>query len=114
MNTHVQRISLSLLIGIAATVLLTAAASLCFDFGAEAATRVLSWPNTLLQTFVPQLNIGTAEEPFYEGTPLNILAYIASFPLSIGVYSLVAYMIMRKYFPLSRESNGAATKSDEK
>lgn len=101
---------LSVLIGVAVTALLTVAASVCFDLGAEVATRILSWPNTLLQSLVPPLNIGTAERPFYEGTPLNILAYFASFPLSVGVYSVVAYVVIRKRWPASGGTDRAVAK----
>jgi hypothetical protein len=96
MKTRMLTILLSLVIGIVVTTVLTVAASFCFDIGAEVATRILSWPNTLLQSLAPPLNIGTADKPFYEGTSLNILAYFASFPLSVGVYSAVAYMVLRK------------------
>jgi hypothetical protein len=51
----------------------------------------LLWQNTLLQGFAPLGNMGTPEHPIYEGTPLNFLAFLASIPLSIIIYSLVAY-----------------------
>lgn len=51
----------------------------------------LIWPNTFLQSQVPLNNIGTAEKPIMEGTPLNFLAFIASIPLSWVIYSCVAY-----------------------
>ena len=49
MRTRMLSILLSVLIGVAVTAPLTVAASVCFDPGAEVATRILSWPNTLLQ-----------------------------------------------------------------
>lgn len=114
MKTRMFTFLLSLAIGIAVTAVLTAAASFCFDVGAELATRFLSWPNTLLQSLVPPLNIGTAEKAFYEGTPLNILAYLASLPLSVSVYSAVAYVFLRKRWLRSEELNGAAAKDTGK
>jgi hypothetical protein len=104
-----RTILLSLVIGVGVTAVLTAAASLCSDFGAEVATRILSWPNTLLQSLTPRLNIGTAEKPLYEGTPVNILAYFASFPLSVGVYAVLAYMVLRKRWPMSGGTDGGVS-----
>lgn len=39
-------------------------------------------------------NIGTAERPVMEGTPLSFLAFIASIPLSWLVYSIFAYICL--------------------
>jgi hypothetical protein len=86
---------MSFSVGCLATILLTAAAWWAIGAGAVSVGRILSWPNTLLQSFVPGHNIGTAEKPVYEGTPLNFAAYIASIPLSVLVYSLVAYLFIR-------------------
>jgi hypothetical protein len=81
----------ALVIGIAATLVLTVAASFSHSAGAELAARVLSWPNTLLQSLVPPHNIGTVESPFYEGMPLNVLAYFASVNLRpYGAISVAA------------------------
>lgn len=90
---------ISLGIGIVVTIVLTTAASLSYDLGAELATRILSWPNTLLQSLVSPHNIGTPEKPVYEGTAFNVLAYFASFPLSVIVYSVVAYRLLNKRRP---------------
>ena len=87
---------LALGIGLLLTVGLTVAAQLSHQAGGEVWTRILSWPNTLLQSFVPCNNIGTSAHPFCEGTPLNLLAYWASYPFSIFVYSVVAYFIVRR------------------
>ncbi len=96
MRSRLSILSIAFAIGAAITLMLTVAASLAHDIGAELATRILSWPNTLLQGLVSPHNIGTMEKPFYEGTALNVLAYFASFPLSISVYSLVAYFLIRR------------------
>jgi hypothetical protein len=100
----------SLLIGIAATAALTAAASLSFDIGADVAAQILAWPNTLLQSLVTPLEIGTEERPFHEGTPLNVLAYLASFPLSLVVYSVLAYIFLRMRQSKTKESSCVAAK----
>ncbi len=35
--------------------------------------------------------MGSPEHPVYEGTPLNFLAFLASVPLGIVIYSVMAY-----------------------
>jgi hypothetical protein len=95
MRSRPVTVLMSLSMGCLATFLLMAAASCAIHAGAVSVGRKLSWPNTLLQSFVLPHNIGTAEKPFYEGTPLNFAAYIASIPLSVFVYSLVAYLFIR-------------------
>jgi hypothetical protein len=62
----------------------------------ESVRELVFWPNTLLQYLVPAPNIGTAEHPFYEGTPLAFLAFLVSFPFAVIVYSLVAYAFLRR------------------
>ena len=54
----------------------------------------LFWQNSLLQHFAPLHNIGTPERPIYVGTPINFLAFLASIPLSIVIYSAVAYVAL--------------------
>lgn len=103
----------SLAIGIAVTLALTAAASLTYDVGAEFTTRLLSWPNTLLQSMIAPHNIGTTEKPVYEGTPLNLLAYFASFPLSICIYTLVAYLLISLRKSKPRNGNGSSGSADK-
>ena len=66
------------------------------QLGAEFVSDILFWPNTLLQSLVPLHNIGTAEQPFYEGTPVNIAAALISFPLAVLAYSSLAYIILRR------------------
>jgi hypothetical protein len=71
-----------------------------FQAGAELISEILFWPNTWMQSLVPLLyglpNIGTPDHPLYEGTPVNIAVFFVSFPLSILVYSAVAYVFVRR------------------
>ena len=84
-------------VGIALTAAMEFAAYFVYDLGAEDLARTLTWANTLLQRAVPCNNIGTTAEPFCEGTPLNLLAYFASFPVSLAAYSVVAYgLVLRR------------------
>jgi hypothetical protein len=62
----------------------------------ESFSLVAFWPNTLLQSLVPCHNIGMGEEQWCEGTPINVLVYVLSFPLSVAVYSTVAYWMIRR------------------
>lgn len=77
--------------GVGITLLLLIAAILIdSDF-----SRVLMWQNSLLQSMTPQVNIGTPEHPIYEGTPLNVLALVASVPLGFLIYGLIAYFTLK-------------------
>ncbi len=85
-------------IGVALTAATEFSAYFAYDIGAEGLAHALTWANTLLQDAVPCNNIGTAAEPLCEGTPLNLLAYFASFPLSLAAYSLLAYgLVLRRF-----------------
>jgi hypothetical protein len=43
----------------------------------------------------PGFNIGTAEKPLYEGTPVQVIAYLAGIGLSVFVYIALAYILSR-------------------
>jgi len=58
-------------------------------------SSALVWPNTFLQSLTPLHNIGTAERPTMEGTPLNFLAFFAGILLAWLIYSLIAYVWLR-------------------
>jgi hypothetical protein len=87
----VKRILLALAIGALATVALFALSFAADSFGLTSLANGLLWQNTLLQSFAPLGNIGTSEHPFYEGSPLNLLAFFTSIPLGIIIYSVMAY-----------------------
>ncbi len=57
--------------------------------------NVLLWPATVLVSLVPSVNIGTAEEPFYEGTPIHLLAWLAGILLCVPYYALAADALIR-------------------
>ncbi len=82
-------------LGAIATLLLAFLAERAHVMGSSALSHMLFWQNSVLQSLVPVHNIGTAEHPFYEGSPLNVLAYVASFPLGFVVYGAVAYVGLR-------------------
>jgi hypothetical protein len=83
--------------GILLTVVLTFASYLLDKIGANSLASVFFWPNSLLQSAAPCVRGSGLERPFCEGTPINALAFVASFPLSIAAYSAIAYIILRRY-----------------
>jgi hypothetical protein len=87
----IKRILLAFAIGVLATAVLFALSFAADFFGFTSLANGLLWQNTLLQSFAPLGNMGTPEHPVYEGTPLNFLAFLASVPLGIVVYSVMAY-----------------------
>lgn len=57
-------------------------------------SHILYWQGWWLQTFIPCLNIGTAENPVCEGTPLNLVVFLLGIPFGIILYSLLAYGVI--------------------
>lgn len=90
----IKRILLALVIGTLATAVLAVLAFAADRAGLDALATGLFWQNSLLQGLVPLGNMGTPEHPVYEGTPLNILAFFASFPLGILIYGGAAYALL--------------------
>ena len=80
-----------MVLGLLATLALNVLAYVADYLGCPLLSNVLIWPNALLQSLIPLHNIGTAERPIMEGTPLNFLAFIASIPFGWLVYSCIAY-----------------------
>jgi hypothetical protein len=94
--TRAKSLAIAVGIGVLLTVALTGAAYFSHYAEAETAAKVLSWPNTLLQSLIPCVDVGTPSHRMCEGTPLNVVPYDASFPLSIIVYGLIAYAVIRR------------------
>ena len=93
MSRRWVRILLAVVIGVFVTI---GTAAIALALSSESAREVLFWPNTVLQYLVPAPNIGTPDHPLYEGTPLNFLAFAASFPFAVVVYGAVAYVFLRR------------------
>lgn len=92
----VKKFILSIVIGIIATLILLAAAFGFDELGYPDVSRAIFWQNSVLQSLVPLHNIGTAEKPIYEGTPLNILAFYVSIPFGFLIYSILAYVLINR------------------
>jgi len=97
MKSQTARVLWALAIGLLLTAGLATTAYLLHIAGAERIARGLFWQNTLLQSLVPMYNIGTPERPIYEGTALNYLAYLASFPMGFVVYSILGYIGLSRW-----------------
>jgi hypothetical protein len=92
-----SRRSTQLLFAVAIGVLVTTVTAFAASaLTSESAREILFWPNTLLQSFVSAPNIGTPHHPLYEGTPLNSLAFLVSFPFAVIVYGAIAYVFLHR------------------
>jgi hypothetical protein len=81
--------------GIALTLLLLACTFAADSAGHPSLAQGMFWQNGLLQSAVPLNSIGAMQEPVYEGTPLNIMAFFASIPLGFIIYGVAAYVALR-------------------
>ena len=86
---HQRRALLAFLIGVAPVLL---AITQLRTHGAF--TKFVLWPAILIGGLVPRHNIGTADKPFYEGTPVHLLAAYLGFMLSLILYSGIAYALL--------------------
>lgn len=81
-------------IGAILTALLASVAFALSGTPLEPIGRVAFWQNELLQSLTPKFNVGSVEQPMYEGTPLNFLAFLLSVPLGVVVYAAGAYVLL--------------------
>jgi hypothetical protein len=84
-------LSYRLIIGALISAGLIGTAYLADMSGYKAFSGILFWPNTVLQDLMPCVPIEASRQYFCEATPLNLLAYIASFPISVAVYGAIAF-----------------------
>lgn len=92
----IKRVLLALAVGLIVTGLLIGLSFAADSFGFPTVGSALFWQNTLLQSCVPLINIGTEAHPVYEGSPLNFLAFLGSVPLGVIVYSVLAHVVLTK------------------
>ena len=95
-NSKGLRLVVAMVIGVAITAILAVGAKVAHEQGAKSLARVLFWQNTMLQSLVPVHNIATPDRPVYEGTPVNYAAYLASYPLGVLVYAVVAFAALSR------------------
>jgi hypothetical protein len=95
MKTRTKHALLALLAGTGITLVLLGSSWFAYDRGQTKVSRVLYWQGAALQTLAPHPNLGTAEDPIYEGTPVDAVFYFAGIPAGIFVYSLLAFVFLR-------------------
>jgi hypothetical protein len=96
MRSRIACFAIAAAIGVLLTAVLQVASYVAYESGFEFLSYGLNWPNLVFQSLVPCNNIGTPEQPFCEGTPVNYFAYVASVPVGAAVYTFVAYLFMRQ------------------
>jgi len=96
MNPGVRRAIVAFLIGIAATATLYGVSSLAYRAGNRDLARALYWQGPALQSLVRGVNVGTAEHPIMEGTPVHFALFYAGLPLGVLIYSVVAFSFLPK------------------
>jgi len=93
-ETMIKRMWVAVAIGIFITLILLALAYVASSAGMKTLAQVLFWQNSVLQELIPSHNIGTLENPVYEGTPLNFLAFACSIPFGFMIYGIIAYIML--------------------
>ena len=86
------RVAVSLFLGVGITAASTVAA---FWVESELILSILLWPVRLIVGLIPPLNIGTEEDPFYEGTPIDIFGAMLGLILSAIFYGGVVYLVLK-------------------
>ena len=89
-----KRVIIAGAIGIGFTFALLACAIAADNAGYPEIVRIVFWQNELLQSLTPLSNMGAEENPVYEGTPLNDLAFYASIPLGFVIYGSMAHRVL--------------------
>jgi 4-amino-4-deoxy-L-arabinose transferase-like glycosyltransferase len=92
--TLTRRILLAFIIGVLLTLLLAWFADEANRYGYDDLSSALFWQNSALQAHIPMLNVGTADHPIHEATPLHVLAFLASFPIGFLVYGVGAFIVI--------------------
>jgi hypothetical protein len=73
----------SIVIGVGISALFQVLALVAYKAGHPLVTRLLDWPNTLIQAAVS------------DGSSVNLPGYFASLPLGVAVYGVGAYLFLR-------------------
>jgi hypothetical protein len=95
-QSKAKSILVAIVLGVGISALLQVLALVAHEHGFASITRIVDWPNTLLQSLVPCVPVGSSETPRCEGSPLNLLAYFASLPVGAVVYSTIAFVILKR------------------
>jgi len=90
-----SRLKRATAIGTGIAIALFIASELSGVFGHRFWAHIFEWQASLLQAFIPPHNIGTPEQPLYEGTPVHLFAWYVGVALSVPLYITIAYAILR-------------------
>ena len=72
------------------------AAFFAMELGSWLPAKVLLWPAWLLLAALPCFNMGTAEQPACEGTPVHLVAALLGLLLTVVFYAGVVYTVLSK------------------
>jgi len=87
----------SVVIGVGVTIALTWTA---IEINDRTVSGILLWQDVILGYLVgpgPLLFVDKQGHPVYEGTPIHLLIVPVGFILSIPIYSVIAYLILRAF-----------------
>lgn len=73
----------SVVIGVGISAVLQVLALIAQERDLSLLTRILDWPNTVIQAAVS------------DGSSVNLLGYFASLPVGLAVYAMCAYVFLR-------------------
>jgi hypothetical protein len=80
--------------GIISCVLILVAARELEEVQPSTFARIVLAPVPWVVGLVPSHNIGTADHPVYEGTPVLFAAALAALPLCAAVYTAAGYVLL--------------------
>ena len=63
------------------------------SLGPSLFTRIVLFPIPVIVGLVPAPNLGTANDPIYEGTPLHFLAVLGALALCAVIYTALFYAL---------------------
>ena len=89
-----KRIWSAIVAGVLVSGALTMLGYIASKAGAHTLASVLLWPCVLMGVLFPPPNFGTPERPFYEITPVQLIAFFVGVALQPPIYSGCAYLIL--------------------
>ena len=81
----------AVMLGLALAIALFVFSGVALYFGFGKWARIIEWQASLFQSLVPAHNIGTVDQPVYEGTPVQLVAWYVGVILSAPLYIVVVY-----------------------
>ena len=88
---------MALFVGVLLTAFLAGAAYVADLFHAATLSSYLFWPNSLLQGLAPCIPLNNGKADLCEGSPINLIMFFLSFPVSIFVYATAAFLLLRAF-----------------